>query len=121
MSINTVLVVDDSQADLTNIRDIVSDAGFRVITANNGKDAVAMAKGEHPDLIFMDVIMPDMDGYEACRQLSGDGETKAIPVVFVTSKNQKADEVWAKMQGGTAYITKPYTSDQIIDQIKAFQ
>jgi len=68
----------------------------------------------------MDIIMPDMDGYAACRLLSNESATKDIPVVFVTSKSQKADRLWAQMQGGKAFVTKPYAADAIIDQLKAF-
>lgn len=121
MAINKVLVVDDSAADLTNIKNIVSEAGFIVVSASNGKEAVEKAKSEKPDLIFLDIIMPGMDGYATCRQLHSDSATREIPVVFVTSKNQKADRVWAQMQGGKAFITKPYSADQIVDQLKAFQ
>jgi twitching motility two-component system response regulator PilH len=80
---------------------------------------VEKANAEKPDLIFMDIIMPDMDGYAACRMLNNEHETREIPIVFVTSKNQKADRLWAQMQGGKAFITKPYTADTIIDQLKA--
>ena len=121
MTINKVLVVDDSPADLTNIKNIVSEAGFTVVSATTGKEALEKAQTEKPDLIFLDIIMPDMDGYAACRQLVRDDSTKDIPVVFVTSKGQKADRLWAQMQGGKAFVTKPYSPDQIIDQLKAFQ
>jgi twitching motility two-component system response regulator PilH len=121
MRINKILVVDDSPADLTNIKNIVSEAGCTVISAMSGKEALEKAKSEKPDLIFLDIIMPDMDGYATCRQLHNDNVTKDIPVVFVTSKNQKADRVWAQMQGGKAFISKPYSADQIIDQIKVLQ
>lgn len=120
MAIRKVLLVDDSPADLANIKHIVTEAGCIVVTATNGKEAIDKAKTEKPDLIFMDIIMPDMDGYAACRLLANEGETKDIPVVFVTSKNQKADRLWAQMQGGKAFVTKPYTADAIIDQLKAF-
>ena len=120
MSIRKILVVDDSPTDLANLRNIVTDAGFTAITASNGREAVEKAKLEHPDLIFMDIIMPDMDGYAACRTLNHESETRHIPVVFVTSKNQKADRLWAQMQGGKAYVTKPCDADAIIDQLKAF-
>lgn len=119
MTINKVLLVDDSPTDLANIRSIVSDAGYSVITASSGNEAVKVAKSEMPDLIFMDIVMDGADGYDACREISQDGSTKDIPVVFVTSKNQKADRVWAELQGGKAFITKPYTPDQILDQISA--
>ena len=121
MPINKVLVVDDSPAELANIKSIISEAGCMVLSATTGKEAVEMAKTERPDLIFLDIIMPDMDGYATCRQISHDSTTKDIPIVFVTSKNQKADRLWAQMQGGKAFITKPYLPDEIIDQLKAFQ
>ena len=121
MAINKVLVVDDSPADLKNIRNIVSEAGFSVISAANGREAVQKAKSEKPDLVFMDIIMPDMDGFATCRALNSGAETKGIPVIFVTSKNQKADRLWAQMQGGKGYITKPYSADEIIDQLKNFR
>lgn len=120
MSIRKVLVVDDSPTDLANIKSIVTEAGCIVVTATTGKEAVEKAKAEKPDVIFMDIIMPDMDGYAACRFLANEGKTKDSPVVFVTSKNQKADRLWAQMQGGKAFVTKPYTADAIIDQLKAF-
>lgn len=121
MAINKVLVVDDSPAELTNIKSILTDTGVTVLSATNGKEAVEIAKTDRPDLIFMDVIMPEMDGFAACRELHSDAATKDIPVVFVTSKDQKADRLWAEMQGGKAYITKPYQPEQIVDQLKTFQ
>jgi twitching motility two-component system response regulator PilH len=113
------LVVDDSAADLANIKSILTEAGCQVVTAGNGKEAIAKARIEKPSVIFLDIIMPDMDGYEACRLLSQDPVTKGIPVVFVTSKGQKADKVWGQMQGAKGYVVKPYGADQIIDQLKA--
>ncbi|HRF61784.1 MAG TPA: response regulator [Candidatus Competibacter sp.] len=121
MAINKILVVDDSPADLKNINDILSEAGFFVVTAANGKEAIEKAKAEKPSVIFMDIIMPTMDGFATCRALSNDEGTKGIPVIFVTSKSQKADRLWAQMQGAKGYITKPYSADEIIDQLKAFR
>lgn len=120
MSLKKVLVVDDSPVDRANIEAIVSEAGCLAVTASCGQEAVTKARAEKPDLIFLDVIMPDMDGFATCRMLSKDKETRHIPVVFTTSKNQKADRLWGQMQGGKAYIAKPYTSDQIVTQIQAF-
>jgi len=117
MAINKVLLVDDSPTDLANIRNIVADAGYSVLTASSGNEAIEMAINEMPDLIFMDIVMEGADGYDACREITQNGNTKNIPVVFVTSKNQKADRVWAELQGGKAFITKPYTPEQILDQI----
>jgi len=119
MAINKVLLVDDSPMDLANIRGIVADAGYSVLTATTGTEAIEVARNEQPDLIFMDIVMQGADGYDACRVISQDGDTRRIPVVFVSSKNQKADRVWAELQGGKAYITKPFTPEQILDQITA--
>ncbi len=114
------LVVDDSPVDLAHVKSILSDAGCMVVTASNGKDAIAKAKADRPNIIFLDIVMPDMDGYEACRLLSEDPATKGIPVVFVTSKGQKADKVWGQMQGAKGHVVKPVTPDSVIDQLKAF-
>ena len=119
MAVNKVLVVDDSPIDLKNIKNIVADSGYIVLTASNGQEAIHKAKIEKPDLIFLDIVMPDYDGFSTCRELSQDSDTKDIPIVFVTSKDQKADRVWAQMQGAKGYITKPYTANEIVDQLKA--
>lgn len=120
MAINKVLVVDDSPTDRSNLEKILADAGCMVITAANGKEALQKAKQEKPDIIFMDIVMDEMDGYEATRTLTNDSETRSIPVVFVSSKRQKADRVWARMQGGKDLISKPFTAEQIMNQLKAY-
>ena len=119
MAIKKVLVCDDSVTDLTRIKTIVEGAGYVTVTASSGVEALSRAKAERPDIIFLDVIMPEMDGFEACRKLRQDPETKAIPIIFVTSKNQKADRVWAQMQGASDLIGKPYNPEQIIAKLKA--
>jgi len=113
-----VLVVDDSTVDVNNMKTILSDLGCFVITASNGVEAVAKAKAEKPAVVFLDIVMPDMDGYEACRQLAADPATKSIPVVFVTSKGQKADQVWGQLQGAKGYIVKPVRPEQVVEQLK---
>lgn len=115
-----ILIVDDSPSEVANLRSILTDAGWQSVTASNGAEAVAKASSEKPSLILMDIIMPDMDGYEACRTLQQDPATKNIPVVFVSSKNQKADQMWAKMQGAKALIGKPYNAGEILDTLKAY-
>lgn len=120
MAIRKVLCVDDVAADLMNIEKIVTASGVFVSTATNGKDAVAKALSEKPDLIFLDVNMPVMDGFAAMREIKKDAEAKLIPIVLVTSKNQKADKMWAQVQGASGYVTKPYTPEQIQEQLKAY-
>lgn len=119
MAVNKVLVCDDSATDLTNIKNIVEGAGCLTVTASSGLEALNRAKVEQPDMIFLDIIMPEMDGFEACRKLREDPATKDIPVIFVTSKHQKADRLWAQMQGAKDFISKPYSAEQIIDKLQA--
>ncbi len=114
-----VLVVDDSHAETVNMSSILSDAGCVVITASNGQQALAKAKAEKPSVVFLDIVMPEMDGYETCRMLREDSATKHIPVIFVSSKGGKADMVWGQMQGAKGHVVKPYKPEQLIDQLKA--
>jgi twitching motility two-component system response regulator PilH len=114
------LIVDDSPTEVANLSGILTGAGWHTVTATNGAEAITKALSEKPTLIFLDVIMPDMDGFEACRQLQANPATRQIPVVFVTSKNQKADHLWAKMQGAKALIGKPYDPGQILASLKAY-
>ena len=119
MTTSKILIVDDSPVDLANLKSIIEEAGYSVVTASDGEEAYKIAKSARPDLILMDVVMEGVDGYEACRRITSDQETGKIPVIFVTSKNQKADEVWAKIQGGKAVIPKPYKSEQILSAIRS--
>ncbi len=112
-----VLIVDDSKPDLENLKSIVAKAGHQVITAVSGQEAIEKAASNHPDLIFMDVIMDNKDGFEACREIIANKDTKDIPIVFVTGKCQKADRVWAELQGGKALVGKPFTPDQIMNEM----
>lgn len=117
MKPSKIMIVDDSPVELKHLKDIVSDAGYQVITATNGQDAYDKAKAYRPDVILMDIVMDGVDGYEACRNITSDKDLANTQVVFVTSKNQRADRVWGELQGGKAMISKPYTQDQIIDTI----
>jgi twitching motility two-component system response regulator PilH len=120
MAVRKVLCVDDSSPDLINLEKIILSVGLVAITANSGKEALLRAKSDKPDLILMDVNMPDMDGYAVMRELKKDADIKTIPVVLITSKSQKADKMWAQMQGASGYVTKPYSADQILQQIRSF-
>lgn len=116
--IGKILVVDDSAVDRKHLGQILSDVGIEVLTAGSGKEGVAIAEQTRPDLILLDIVMPEMDGYQACRNLSRNPATKDIPVMFITSKNQEADRIWAEMQGAKAYVCKPYSAEDIIGEIQ---
>ena len=119
MAIRRVLIADDSSTDLKKLEQIVSGAGYQVITAATGKEALAKAKSDRPDAILLDVIMPDMNGFQACRAITTDADTKSIPVILVSSKGEKTDKVWGEEQGAKGYVTKPYTSEQILGHLRA--
>lgn len=118
MSIRKVLVVDDSATDLKKLEQIVSGAGYTVITATSGKEALERVKNDRPDAVLLDIIMNDMNGFQVCRALNGDVATKDIPIVLVSSKKEKTDQVWGVEQGARAYVTKPFTPEQILDQLR---
>ena len=118
MAAHKALVVDDSLTDLNNIKAILQEAGWMVSTASNGEQALEKARADKPSIIFMDIVMPQLDGYGTSRLLAEDATTKGIPVVFVSTKNSKADHVWARAQGGKALIGKPYASNDIVDALK---
>lgn len=114
-----ILVVEDDLVQQKHMCTVLASCGVEVVAANDGKQGLEKAKSEQPDLIFMDIVMPEMDGYSACRQITSDEDTKHIPVVIVSSKNEEADKVWAQLQGATAMIAKPYTDDDLKVQISA--
>ncbi len=120
MTIRKVLCVDDSAADLSAIQKILTTANINTVFATSGKEAIQLAKTEQPDLIFLDIIMPDMDGFAVLRELKKFPETKIIPVIFVSSKSQKADQIWATLQGGRGFIAKPVSAEAILAVINKF-
>ena len=113
-----ILIVDDAQTDRTQLENIVSSAGHQALLADSGAQAIERAKRDKPDLILMDVNMPDMDGFATTRKLRADDATKGIPIVFVTGKNQKADIAWGQMLGAKAYVGKLYSREQILDVLR---
>lgn len=114
-----VLIIDDALADRTALERIVSEAGHTALLADSGLEGIERAKRDKPDLILMDVNMPGMDGFAATRKLKSEDATKNIPVVFVTSKNQRAEMAWGQMLGARGYVTKPYSKEQILAELNA--
>jgi twitching motility two-component system response regulator PilH len=114
-----VLVVDDSPTEIFQFKDILEKLGHEVITADNGSDGVNKAISDLPDLVLMDIVMPGMNGFQATRKISRAAETKHIPVVIVSSKDQETDKVWGERQGAKGYITKPVDRDEFIAVINS--
>lgn len=109
-----VLVVDDSPTEIFQFKNLLEGLGHEVITADNGEEGVAKATESQPDLILMDIVMPGMNGFQATRKISRADETKHIPVIIVSSKDQETDKVWGERQGAKGYITKPVNKEKLV-------
>lgn len=108
-----VLICDDMETDRANLRAILGRLGHNVDAVTNGAEAVSKANATKPQVIFLDVVMPQMDGFATCRALKAQESTKGIPVVMCTSKGTKADQFWAQQQGAAAFVVKPATDDAV--------
>ena len=115
-----ILIVDDSPSQLMSIRRIVEKLGHDALTAEDGAAGVEAAKRELPDLILMDVVMPNLNGFQATRSITREPSTKHIPIVLVTTKDQDTDRVWGMRQGAKAYITKPFSESELADVINQY-
>lgn len=113
-----ILVVDD-EINITQILEFsIGSEGYEVITAQNGEDAIDKARREQPDLIVLDIMMPKIDGYEACRILKANPLTKNIPVVLLTAKGRDIDKRLGYEVGATDYIVKPFSPSKLVGRIQ---
>ena len=114
-----LLIVDDDLDTLRLIGLMLERQGYEIIAASNGKQALDLAKSELPDLIILDVMMPDLDGYEVARRLRADEDTLKIPIIMFTAKSQMDDRVTGIEAGADAYLTKPTQPRELFAHIKA--
>ena len=114
-----ILVVDDSPSEMTKFREILTRHQYEVIEAHTGDDGIQKANEFFPDVILMDVVMPEMNGFQATRKLTRDPKTSHIPIIIISTKNQEADRVWGKRQGARDYLSKPITEEALITVICA--
>jgi DNA-binding response OmpR family regulator len=114
-----ILLVDDAETILMMERMILNKAGYELLTAKDGQEAVTKAVAERPDLILMDVVMPKMNGFEACRQLRGHDTTKAIPIIMVTTRGEAANVESGFESGCDDYITKPINGLEVLTKVKS--
>jgi two-component system cell cycle response regulator DivK len=115
-----VLIVDDNEKNLRLARDVLRASGFRTIEAASGEDAVAVATEHLPDLILMDIRLPDIDGTEAAARLKSAPRTAAIPIVALTSSAMKGDREWFLGSGFDGYLEKPISVRDFPDQVRGF-
>ena len=112
-----VLIVDDSPTQLMGIQRIVEKLGHETFTATDGAAGVEAAMATLPDLVLMDVVMPNLNGFQATRTLKREASTSHIPVILVTTKDQDTDRMWGMRQGARAYLTKPFAEADLTDVI----
>jgi len=115
-----ILVVDDSPSQLFGMQKIIEKIGHEVLTATNGEEGVRTAKEQIPDLILMDVVMPELNGFQATRKISRDERTSHIPIIMVTTKNLQTDKVWGMRQGAKDYLVKPVAEKALVAAIKEY-
>lgn len=118
MSGKKVLIVDDSATERHVLEQIMSEAGFVVITASTGEEGVAKAKAEKPSLVLMDVVMPGMNGYQATREITKGKETAGIPVIICTSRGAETDKLWGVRQGAQEYLVKPINKQILLQKVQ---
>ncbi|QYO67526.1 response regulator transcription factor [Leptolyngbya sp. 7M] len=115
----TVLIVEDTPSEMELMSYYLREGGYVVISAGTGKEAINKAIAQKPDVILTDVVMPGMSGFELCRSLKKHPETENVPIVICTSKNLEIDRLWGMKQGADAYITNPFTREQLIRVVKS--
>lgn len=114
----TILIVDDLQSDLDMMGNYLAKAGFKIIMAKNGEEAIAKVAVSKPDAIVTDWMMPKMGGLDICRKLKKDPVTAEIPIIACSAKDREVDRMWAKKQGARAYVTKPCTQEQLLSAVR---
>lgn len=113
-----ILVVDDSPTDQQAMRRPLESSGYQVVSAANGVEARQMLERDTFDVILLDVIMPEQNGFQLCRELRRDSRFEKMPIIMVTSKDQPADRFWGMKQGATEYITKPFNAGELVEVVR---
>jgi CheY-like chemotaxis protein len=112
-----VLIVDDEPKNLQVVGSLLRDKGYDVVFATNGPEALDALRLTPPDLVLLDVMMPDMDGYEVCRRIKQNPLTRKIPVIFLTAKSETEDIVRGFREGGVDYVTKPFRAEELLARV----
>ncbi len=115
-----ILLVDDSNTILMMERMILNKGPYITVTASNGEDAVAKAESEKPDLILLDVVMPKMDGFEACRRIRAQAATANVPIIMVTTRGEERNIETGYQAGCTDYVTKPIDGAELLSKLRSY-
>ncbi|MCP4348847.1 MAG: response regulator [Desulfobacterales bacterium] len=114
----SVLVIDDNIQNLQVLSEMLRSRNYKVATVKDGFKALKFAKTKNPDIILLDIIMPEMNGFEVCRQLKSKDNTKDIPIIFISALNETEDIVKGFRAGGADYITKPFQSEEVLARVE---
>ncbi|AGK97293.1 winged helix-turn-helix domain-containing protein [Clostridium pasteurianum] len=114
-----ILIVDDEEHIIELIKFNLENNGYKVICANNGNDAVKLAKSEIPQLILLDLMLPGLDGYDVCREIRKDPSISTVPVIMITAKSEEIDKILGLELGADDYITKPFSIREMMARVKA--
>ncbi|MGB6299129.1 MAG: response regulator [Rivularia sp. (in: cyanobacteria)] len=118
-SLITVLIVEDSLSQLELINHYLDNGDYKIIKSTSAKQAFDIALKDNIDVVVTDVVMPEMSGFELCRLLKKNPVTQKLPIILCTSKNLKIDKLWGMKQGASAYLTKPYSRQQLLNTIQS--
>ena len=118
MPAEKILIVDDDEDILLIVQTILASAGYSVIVAHNGREGVDLALESHPDLILLDVMMPELSGWEVCTTLKNAPETRQIPIAMLTVKSEIRDLITGMQVGADDYITKPFTRRKLLSTVR---
>ena len=116
----TVLIADDEVDIVETLAFMLEACDLNVITANNGEEALSLAKEKHPDLILLDVMMPKINGYKVCRLLKFDKQYNSIPILMLTARSQDEDRAIGEETGADEYITKPFDIEEVVEKVKEY-
>jgi DNA-binding response OmpR family regulator len=120
VALKKILIVDDSLSEVRLLQAVLQEAGYWPVAINDPTMIEQTVDVERPALILLDVVMPQRNGFQACRELKADPNYKGIPIVMVTSKDGSSDKVWGQMQGADGYVVKPFTREQLLLEIRRF-
>ena len=115
-----IMIVDDSPTEVHVMKTALERHGYQTMSAADGSECLSLAREVRPDLIFMDVVMPGINGFQATRALTRDPKTKTIPVVMITTKDQETDRIWGMRQGAVDYLVKPVGESDLVAKAQEF-
>jgi twitching motility two-component system response regulator PilG len=114
-----VMIIDDSQTIRRTAETLLTREGFEVVTAQDGFEALSKIADHRPDIIFIDIMMPRLDGYQACALIKGNPQYSATPVIMLSSKDGLFDRARGRIVGSDEYLTKPFTKDELVGAVRA--